>query len=252
MNEILQKIREFSSRHDIPIFGICRSSQLENAAPPGYRPSDVLPSAKSLFCLGIPVPEGVFKCEERANETYWRAASIYYRNIDAILMRLGRIIEETGETAFPVYGCFPYDVRGKGNFRGYLSLVKIGELVGIGKTGKNGLLFNPHYGPRLILGGLVTTAALPEIAWPDKENTGCPEGCIVCQENCPVGAIDKIGKVDRLACIKYSQKTPIFSYLMKTKSFDPADVQMLNQVTGVDDHAMYTCIKCVSTCPYTG
>jgi AraC-like DNA-binding protein len=34
MNEILQKIKEFSSRHDIPIFGICRSSQLENAAPP--------------------------------------------------------------------------------------------------------------------------------------------------------------------------------------------------------------------------
>ena len=183
--------------------------------------------------------------------TYWRAANISYRNIDAMLMQLGRIIEETGEMAVPVFGCFPYDVRGKGDFRGFLSLVTMGGLVGIGKTGKNGLLFNSHYGPRLILGGLVTTAALPEITWPDQKNIGCPEGCHVCQENCPVGAIDKIGKVDRLACVKYSQKTPIFSYLMKTKTFDPADVPMLNHVTGVDDHAMYTCIKCVSTCPYT-
>lgn len=251
MNGLLEKIKEFTARHDIPVLGIGKASHLENSAPQGYRPSDLLPAAKSLLCLGIPVPKGIFKCGARVNETYWRAANTYYRNIDAMLMQLGRIIEETGETAIPVYGCFPYDVRGKGDFWGYLSLVTMAEIVGIGKTGKNGLLINSQYGPRLILGGLVTTAALPEITRPDQKNMECPEGCHVCQESCPAGAIDKIGKVDRLVCVKYSQKTPIFSYLMKTKTFDPADVQMLNQVTGVDDHAMYTCIKCVSTCPYT-
>lgn len=251
MNSLLEEIKEFTVQHDIPVFGIGSASRLEDTAPQGYRPSDLLPAAKSMFCLGIPVPKGIFKCGARANETYWRAANTYYRNIDAMLMQLARIIEETGETAIPVFGCFPYDVRGRGDFRGFLSLVTMGGLVGIGKPGGNGLLFNSHYGPRLILGGLVTTAALPERTWPDQKNIGCPEGCHVCQENCPVGAIDKIGKVDRLACVKYSQKTPIFSYLMKTKAFDPADVPMLNHVTGVDDHAMYTCINCVSTCPYT-
>lgn len=251
MNVLLEKIKEFTARHDIPVLGIGRASDLENSAPQGYRPSDLLPSAKSLLCFGIPVPKGIFKCGARANEAYWRAANTTYRNIDAMLMGLARIIEETGETAIPVYGCFPYDVRGKGDFWGYLSLVTLAASVGIGKTGRNGLLFNPRYGPRLILGGLVTTAVLPEISWPEQKDGGCPEDCHVCQENCPVGAIDKIGKVDRLACVKYSQKTPIFSYLMKTKTFYPADVPMLNQVTGVDDHSMYTCIKCVSSCPYT-
>lgn len=251
MNGLLEKIKEFTARHDIPVFGIGRASRLEDTAPQGYRPSDLLPAAKSMLCLGIPVPKGIFKCGARANETYWRAANTYYRNIDAMLMQVARIIEETGETAIPVFGCFPYDVRGKGDFRGFLSLVTMAELVGIGKPGGNGLLFNSHYGPRLILGGLVTTAALPEMTRPDQKNIGCPKDCHVCQENCPVGAIDKIGKVDRFACVIYSQKTPIFSYLMKTKTFDPADVPMLNHVTGVDDHAMYTCIKCVSTCPYT-
>jgi len=251
MNGLIEKIKEISGQNDIPVFGIGRSSELENTAPQGYRPSDILPGAKSLFCLGSPVPKGIFACEAKANESYWRAANITYRNIDAILLQLGRVMEETGEKAVPVFGCFPYEVKGKGDFRGYLSLVTMAECAGIGKIGKNGLLFNSRYGPRLILGGLVTTAALPEMTWPDQENTGCPEDCRVCQESCPVKAIDPMGKVDRLACVKYSQKTPLFSYLMKTKMFGPEEVPMLNLVTGVDDHSMYTCIRCVSACPYT-
>lgn len=250
MNGLLKKIKECLARNDIPVFGIGRASELEKTAPPVYRPSDSLPGANSLFCLGIPVLKGIFTCEGRANEMYWRAANVTYRTIDAILLQLGRIIEETGEKAVPVYGCFPYEVKGKGDFWGYLSLVKMAECVGIGKTGKNGLLFNSLYGPRLILGGLLTTAALPETTWPDRENTGCPEDCRLCQDNCPVRAIDPNGQVDRLACVKHSQKTPLFSYLMKTKTFGPDEVPMLNLVTGVDDHSMYTCIRCVSTCPY--
>lgn len=123
------------------------------------------------------------------------------------------------------------------------------EAVGIGTIGKNGLLFNARYGPRLILGGVVTSAALPEIAWPNREDAACPEECFVCQEQCPVKAIDRHGKVDRLACIKHSMKSPIFSFLMRTKEFDVSDAGMLNLVTGVDDHSMYTCTKCVSACP---
>ncbi len=125
------------------------------------------------------------------------------------------------------------------------------EAVGIGKLGKNGLLFNSKYGPRLMLGGIITNAVLPTMALSNKNENGCPDECFVCQEQCPVGAIDKKGKVDRLACIKYSMKSPIFSYFMKTKAFDPSEAQMINHITGVDDHSMYTCIKCVSMCPYT-
>jgi NAD-dependent dihydropyrimidine dehydrogenase PreA subunit len=95
----------------------------------------------------------------------------------------------------------------------------------------------------------VTTGALPEMAWPNKEHAGCPDDCFVCQEQCPVRAIARNGKVDRVACTKHSTKSPLFSYLMKTKAFDVSDAAMLNFVTGVDDHSMYTCTNCVSTCP---
>ena len=249
MDDLIEGIKGICVRHDVPVFGIARSSNLENDTP-GYRPSDLLPPAESLVCLGLPVPKGIFKCGERRNENYWRAANIYYRHFDAILMQVARRIEENGETAVPVYGCFPYDVKGQGDFRGYLSLVRMAEAVGIGKTGKNGLLFNSHYGPRLILGGLITSASLPEIAWPHKDNAGCPEDCFVCQKECPVGAIERNGKVDSVACVKHSMKSPIFSYLMSSKRYKVSDAQMVNHVTAVDDHSMYTCIKCVSTCPH--
>lgn len=131
-----------------------------------------------------------------------------------------------------------------------MNLVRMAAAVGIGKVGKNGLLFNSKYGPRLILGGIVTTAKLPLITWPEWDEKGCPEDCYVCQEECPVRAIDRSGRVDRVACIKYSIKSPIFSHLMKMDHTGHEDVQMMNHLTAVDDHSMYRCVKCVSMCPY--
>lgn len=249
MNDTVEAIKEVLVEHRIPVFGIADSTLMEKETR-GYRCSDILPSAKTILCMGMPFPKGVFRTKQRTNETYWRAASIYYRDMDRVLMQTVRIIEENGQIAVPVFGCFPYDVKGPGDFWGYLSLVKMAETVGMGRTGKNGLLFNTDYGPRLMLGGIVTTADLPTMTQPRKDKKGCPDDCFLCQEACPVSAIDRSGKVDRLACVKHSMKSPVFSYLMKTKAFDISDAPLTNHVTAVDDHSMYTCINCVSQCPY--
>ena len=249
MKEIMEEMTNLLSQNHIPVFGIAKASSLENG-PSGYRPTDMIASAESILCLGVPIPKGIFKSEERSESMYWRAASIYYRNIDAVLMRACSIIEEKGEVAVPIYACFPYNIKGKGDFWAYMSLVKMAEAVGIGKIGKNGLLLNSKYGPRLLLGGIITTASLPPMTRPEKDEKGCPEECFVCQEQCPVKAIEKSGKVDRIACLKYSMKSPIFSSMMRTGEIPPQDVQMINHVTAVDDHSMYRCIQCVSVCPY--
>jgi epoxyqueuosine reductase QueG len=249
MTRIIEKMKNLFSQNNIPVFGIAKAASLETE-PSGYRPSDMIASAESLLCFGIPVPKGIFKCRERSEWMYWRAANIYYRNIDGVLMQAASIIEEEGEIAVPVYGCFPYDIKGKADFWGYMCLVKIAEAAGIGRVGKNGLLFNSEYGPRLLLGGIVTTASLAEMAWPEKDEKECPENCFVCQEECPVKAIDRSGKVDRIACTKYSSRSPIFSNMMKTGEIPHQDIQIINHLTAVDDHSMYQCIKCVSVCPY--
>ena len=103
MKEIMEEMTNLLSQNHIPVFGITKASSLEKE-PSGYRPSDMLESAESILCLGIPVPKGVFKCQERSEYMYWRAANIYYRNVDTLLMRICHIIEEEGEVAVPIYG----------------------------------------------------------------------------------------------------------------------------------------------------
>jgi len=103
MKEIIEEMASLFTQNNIPVFGIAKAVSLENK-PSGYRPSDMLASAQSILCFGIPVPKGIFKCQERSEWMYWRAANIYYRNIDMVLMQVASIIEEKGETAVPVFG----------------------------------------------------------------------------------------------------------------------------------------------------
>jgi len=250
MDTRIEEMKKIFKQNGIPLFGVGASSLLENGPPPGYRPADYLPSAKSMVCLGIPIPKGVFRCNERLNDAYGRTVNIYLRKMDALLLQAACILEASGEIALPVFGCFPYEVKGPGDLRGFLSLPNMAEAVGLGKIGRNGLLFNALYGPRLILGGVLTSAALPAMEWPEKDEKGCPDGCHVCQERCPIKAIDKNGKVDRVACVFHSVTSPILTHLVKSKEFGASDMKGIINAAGVDDHSLYACTRCVSECPY--
>ena len=103
MGKIIEELKKLFTQNNIPLFGIAKASSLEDE-PSGYRPSDMLSSAQSLLCFGLPVPKGIFQCQEKSEWMYWRAANVYYRNIDAVLIRACSMIEEKGEIAVPVFG----------------------------------------------------------------------------------------------------------------------------------------------------
>jgi epoxyqueuosine reductase QueG len=103
MRKIIEDLKKLFVQNNIPIFGAAKASSLENE-PSGYRPSDILSSAQSILCFGLPVPKGVFKSGERSEWLYWRAANVYYRNIDIVLTKAAAMIEEEGEIAVPVFG----------------------------------------------------------------------------------------------------------------------------------------------------
>jgi len=59
MKKIIEGLKSLFTQNNIPVFGIARASSLENE-PSGYRPSDMLSSAESILCFGIPIPKGIF------------------------------------------------------------------------------------------------------------------------------------------------------------------------------------------------
>ncbi len=71
--------------------------------------------------------------------------------------------------------------------------------AGLGFIGKNHLLIHPRLGPQILLGELVTTAALR----PDEPGRGACEGCDLCLRACPTGALRPDGFLDARRCISY-------------------------------------------------
>jgi hypothetical protein len=62
---------------------------------------------------------------------------------------------------------------------GYLNQIQMGKATGMGVIGKNGLLIQSHYGARLMLEGVVTTADLPEGRDPEIDEPRRPHAADV-------------------------------------------------------------------------
>ena len=251
MTAVLKDIERVLSLARVPVFGAAPAVMLENGAP-GYRPTDLLPGAQSVLCFGAPMPQGMYRCATKPIEMYWRALPMCFRAADDLSLQVAAVIEEAGFMSSPVFACFPLERRAGGELWGYASLVRMAEACGIGRIGKNGLLFSSRFGPRLILGGVVTTATLPPTSFPERDEQGCPEDCFVCQEQCPIHAIERSGKVNHAACAQYSTHPSIFTALLRTKEYKPNELQWLLNTAAVDEHNMNICTACVSACPYSG
>ena len=249
---IVEEIRRIAEDENIPVLGIGPASKMAHELP-GHRPEDLLPGAHSLICFGMPVPRQVFRMPTYGVETIWRSQNLYYRRLDTLSIRLAVLLEESGEQAVPVYGCMPLGMNGKGEVVGYLNQIRMGEVTGIGVIGKNGLLIHPRYGARLMLGGVVTTAVLPDMRYPDTDQPGCPPGCRICVDACPVKAISLDEKrVKIMRCLGYTSRTPLMPKLkfLILRAYKPESAARLMNLTAFDEHTFHICSRCVAMCPY--
>jgi len=249
---IAEQIRKVAEGENVPVFGIGAASVMANESP-GYRPEDLLPGAQSLICFGIPVPRGVYQTPTNGLETAWRSQNLNYRRLDTLSVRFAALLEESGEQAVPIFGCMPLGLNEKGDVVGYFNQIRMGEVTGIGVIGKNGLLLNSHFGSRLMLGGLLTTANLLAMRYPDSDEPGCPPGCQICAEVCPVHAIMPEKKqVKIMRCLSYTARTPAMSRLkfVILRATNPQKAARYMSLTSFDEHTFHVCSKCVALCPY--
>jgi epoxyqueuosine reductase len=249
---IIDEIREIAMDENVAVWGIGPASEMADELP-GHRPEDLLPDAQSLICFGIPVPSRVYQMPNYMFETIWRSQNLNYRRLDTLSMRFAALLEESGAQAVPIYGCLPMGVNDKGEVVGYLNQIRMGEVTGIGVIGKNGLLLHSQFGSRLMLGGVLTTARLPEMHYPEIEEPGCPPDCRICVDACPVNAISGEEKrVHIMRCLGYTSRTPLlpkFRFWVLSK-FRPEAAARLMNLTAFDEHTFHICSRCVALCPY--
>jgi len=249
---IVQEIRRIAEEEGLAVWGIGPASKMADEAP-GHRPDDFLPGVRSLICFGIPVPAGIYQMQAHGLDTAWRSQNLCYRHLDTLSLRFAALLEDHGEKAVPIYGCMPLDLNGKGRVVGYVNQIRMGEIVGIGAIGRNGLLINSRFGSRLMLGGVLTSAALTETRHPNTDEPGCPLDCRICAEACPVNAImPDQRKVRIMKCLNHTARMPLMSkpWFVLLRAFDPAVAARYMNLRSFDEHTFHVCSKCVALCPY--
>lgn len=240
------EIKDFLNIKGIPIVGISAICNIPTV-PEDFSPKTILKGAKSIICYGVPIPKGIIYADNNELALYWRYCNMLYRSLDMTSNQLCLLLEEKGHLASPVYGCYPWKIVDH-EFWGLLSLVYWAEQAGLGKLTKCGLLANPNYGTRILLGGVVTTFGLEPTEKLSDEL--CPSNCLDCIEACPANAIEKTGKVDHGLCIRYSGANPLMAHLLRDKKVkEKFSFETIVNTVGVDDHGSYTCFECLKVCP---
>ena len=165
--------------------------------------SRMLPECRSVVCIMFP-----------HSETALAAPDIYLKQYDTVFCyselarishQLARSLEAQGYHAVAVPAFIPLDMGdGKMGMVGAIDWKQAAIKSGLGGWGKSGLVVSPRFGPRIRLGGLITTADLK----PDEKLDFSPCGnCRLCIDSCPAGALLGDGQIDKKLCGEH-----IFAY----------------------------------------
>lgn len=217
------------------------------SVPDECSPEAVLQGARSVMCYGMPIPEGILHATHHALALHWRCCNITYRFLDTLSNHLASFLEDRGHRTVPIYSCFPWKIS-NGECWGLMPLIYWAQEAGLGKLTRSALLAHPRYGTRMLLGGVVTTLALPASGKPAFQ--GCPPACRACLDACPARAIAETGKIDHNRCIRASGANPLLSHLLRdTATKEKFDFETILNTVSVDDHGAYTCFQCLAVCP---
>lgn len=169
-------------------------------APEGFHPYDVLPECCSVVTIAVKFLAGTVKC--KTTVPYYIVRNVLSERLDRMAVQLCEALEEKGAIAVPTgtIGPTEYDTK-TGRYRNIVSAKHCAAAAGLGRIGKNTLLVTPQYGNMVWLSVILTDLALE----PDPVLSGspCPEGCNICAEVCPVGAVGE-PELRQMECSDYA------------------------------------------------
>jgi len=206
-----QEVKRMARELGADLVGIASFQRFESV-PEGFRPTDVLPDAKSVIAYAKRFPKSVFSTESPVPYTF--ASSVTLQEVFRVAHGLVLRLEDHGVTAVPIPS-EPYEHwdEEKREGRGLMSLKHIGYLAGLGVLGRNTLLTNDQYGNQITLGAVLVDIPLKED--PIAEYSFCGDDCKICLSNCSVGALDGI-TVNQKKCREGSQSVTKKGYFLYT------------------------------------
>ncbi|PKL62202.1 MAG: hypothetical protein CVV31_06975 [Methanomicrobiales archaeon HGW-Methanomicrobiales-2] len=154
------------------------------------------PAARSVIVFGKEVPVPVYRMlpGEKTQQMLRIAESL-----DNAAARLAGCLDAEHIPSLPIPLYLPVRIV-DGKVQGVVRLKHIAAAGGLGEIGKNTVLLNRRFGPRLLLSGVVTGAPA-QGAGKRAGTSGAPlcTGCGACVRACPEGAIGPDG-VDAFRC----------------------------------------------------
>jgi epoxyqueuosine reductase QueG len=207
------------------------------------------PAAQSVIVFGKEVPASVYRMpkKEKTNGMLQVAETL-----DNAAKRLAAILEKEQVPAKPVPLYLPVRIY-KGNVQGVVRLKPVAAAAGLGSLGKNTVLFNPRFGPRLLLSGVVTSRPVQKSQQAENSSGRTEEvctGCGRCIKVCPERALGLDG-VDTFRCRTVSAWIP--PVLVPTVKWLLGRMLLLKCMAplapGIAHTATIPCSLCVTECP---
>ena len=165
------------------------------------------PAAQSVIVFGKEVPVPVYRMPpNEKTRGMLRVAEALDNTAVGLAGRLE--VEQVPDLPVPLY--LPVRIA-DGRVQGFVRLKQVAAAGGLGSLGRNTVLLNPRFGPRLLLSGVVTGRHVQEFRQADscagrKEDPTCT-GCGRCIRVCPGGALGPEG-VDAFRCRTVSALVP--------------------------------------------
>lgn len=198
MKDLTDAVKEWVRQKGADLVGISSCDRLQEA-PPGHRPQDLLPGAKSIISFGLNALEGTFYTP--IFQIYQLDYALLRHNSNQIAYQTARFLEGHGFYGLMIPGTLPVDMVGKRGMFGEFSHRHAAMAAGLGEIGVNQLLLTKEFGPRVWLGSIITTAPLEaDTAWEGRLCLG--EECLLCVTACPAHALQADGFFDKDRCAK--------------------------------------------------
>lgn len=198
MKSLKEELVRVAKDSSVDLVGIAPVERLAGA-PAEHRPTDFLPTTRSVVAMAVHVPQEVVSNKARLTfYTLVKATTIAL--LDRAAYRVACFLEDRGGRALPIPADDPYtswDTEARHGM-GELSHKHVAVAAGLGILGKNTLLVTPKYGNRVHLVSVITDLDIE----PDPLCTAalCGPQCRRCLDACPAGAILADGRVVQKLC----------------------------------------------------